>query len=131
MSRQNVELVRSIVANAQELAWDPVSAKLDEDVVLDASRFPDGGVYRGREAFRDFFRRWLGAWDDLHIVPERILDDGELVLVMIRIEGRGKGSGVPAVIRGADLWTVRDGRVVSFVAFTDRAEALRAAGLSE
>jgi ketosteroid isomerase-like protein len=99
--------------------------------VLDASRFPDGDVYHGRDAFRDFFRRWFGTWDELNIAPGRVLDDGDQVLVMTRIEGRGKGSGVPVVIEGADVWTLRDGKVVSFAAFTDRAEALEAVGLSE
>ena len=42
------------------------------------------------------------------------------------IEGRGKGSGVPVVIRSADLWTIRDGKIVSLVGYIDRAEALEA-----
>jgi ketosteroid isomerase-like protein len=47
------------------------------------------------------------------------------------IEGRGKGSGVPVVIRSADLWTIRDGKIVSLVGYPDRAEALKAVGLRE
>jgi ketosteroid isomerase-like protein len=47
------------------------------------------------------------------------------------IEGRGKGSGVPVVIRSADLWTIRDGKIVSLVGYPDRAEALADTGLPE
>jgi ketosteroid isomerase-like protein len=38
---------------------------------------------------------------------------------------------VPVVIRSADLWTIRDGKIVSLVGYPDRAEALEAAGLRE
>jgi ketosteroid isomerase-like protein len=73
-------------------------------------------VYHGRDAFGRFFRRWFGTWDDLRLTPERFVEDGERVLVLLRVEGRGKSSGVPVVIRGADVWTVRDGKIVSLEA---------------
>ena len=47
------------------------------------------------------------------------------------IEGRGKGSRVPVVIRSADLWMIRDGKIVSLVGYPDRAEALADMGQSE
>jgi hypothetical protein len=47
------------------------------------------------------------------------------------IEGRGKGSGVPVVIRSADLFTIRDGKIGSLVGYTDRAEALEDMGLRD
>jgi ketosteroid isomerase-like protein len=38
---------------------------------------------------------------------------------------------VPVVIRSADLWTIRDGKIISLVGYPDRAEALEAVGLRE
>jgi ketosteroid isomerase-like protein len=35
------------------------------------------------------------------------------------------------VIRSADLWTIRDGKIASLVGYPDRAEALDDMGLSE
>ena len=58
-------------------------------------------------------------------------EDGDRVLALMTIEGRGKGSGVPVVIRSADLFTIRDGKIVSLVGYPDRAEALADMGLSE
>jgi uncharacterized protein len=88
-------------------------------------------VYEGREAFGHFFHRWFGTWDDLKITPERFIEDGDRVLALTTITARGKGSGVPVLIRAADLWTVRDGKIFSPVGYTDRAEALEAVGLRE
>jgi SnoaL-like domain len=62
------------------------------------------------------------------MTPERFIEDGDRVLALMTIEGRGKGSGVPVVIRSADLFTVRDGKIVSLVGYPDRAEALEAWG---
>jgi ketosteroid isomerase-like protein len=125
---QNVELVRAIIAAAPE--WERVRSMLHPDVRLDQTRMPDGGVYHGRDAFGRFFQRWFGTWDDLRLTPERFIEDHERVLVLLRVEGRGKGSGVPVVIRAADVWTLRDGKVISLEGYPDRSEALEAFGLS-
>jgi uncharacterized protein len=129
MSQENVELVRAIIEAAPD--WEQVRSLLHPDARLDQTRIPDGGVYEGREAFGHFFHRWFGTWDDLTITPERFIEDGDRVLALTTISGRGKGSGVPVVIRAADLWTVRDGKVFSLVGYTDRDEALAALELSE
>jgi ketosteroid isomerase-like protein len=125
----NVELVREMMAAVPD--WDRIRPMLHPDVVLDQHRMPDGEVYRGREAFGRFFQRWFGTWDDLRFTPERFVEDGDRVLVFFRLEGRGKGSGVPVVIHAADIWTVRDGKIASLEGFPDRAEALAELGLSE
>jgi ketosteroid isomerase-like protein len=130
MSSENVGLVKTILSAAQT-DWELASSKLDPDVRLDQSRFPDGGIYHGRAAFRDFYRRWFGTWDDLRITPERFFEAGDRVIAFITLEGRGKGSGTPVTLRAANVWTIRDGKVVELVGYLDRAEALEAVGLSD
>jgi uncharacterized protein len=129
MSEENVELVRAIIAAVPD--WHEVITMLHPDVRFDQTRIPDGGVYEGREACGRFFDRWFGTWDEIRMTPERFIEDGDRVLVLMTIEGRGKGSGVPVVIRSADLWTIRDSKIVSLVGYPDRVEALEAVGLSE
>ena len=125
----NVELVREMMAAVPD--WDRIRPMLHPDVVLDQHRMPDGDVYHGHEAFGRFFQRWFGTWDDLRFTPERFFEDGDRVLVLFRLEGRGKGSGVPVVIQAADIWSVRDGKIASLEGFPDRSEALAEMGLSE
>ena len=129
MSQANVELVREIIAAVPN--WHEVSALLHPDARFDQTRIPDGGVYEGREACGRFFERWFGTWDEIRLTPERFIEDGDRVLALMTIEGRGKGSGVPVVIRSADLFTIRDGKIVSLVGYPDRAEALADMGQSE
>jgi ketosteroid isomerase-like protein len=129
MSRENVELVREIIAAVPD--WQEVRALLHPDARFDQSRIPDGGVYEGRDACGRFFERWFGTWDEIRMTPERFIEDGDRVLALMTIQGRGKGSGVPVVIRSADLWTIRDGKIISLVGYTDRAEGLDAVGVRE
>jgi len=101
MSQENVELVREIIAAVPD--WGEVSALLHPNARFDQTRIPDGGVYEGREACGRFFERWFGTWDEIRMTPERFIEDGDHVLALMTIEGRGKDSGVPVVIRSADL----------------------------
>jgi ketosteroid isomerase-like protein len=129
VAEENVELVRSIIAAVPD--WERVRGMLHPEVRLDEHRMPDGAIYQGREEFGRFFERWFGTWDDLRLTPERISEHGDRVLVFLRVEGRGKGSGVPVVIHSADIWTIRDGKIASLEGFPDRAEALEVMGLSD
>jgi ketosteroid isomerase-like protein len=126
MTRDNIEVVRAIIAAVPD--WEEVRSFLHPDVRLDQSRIPDGGVYEGIDAFGRFFERWFGTWDEIRMTPERFIEDGDRVLALMTIEGRGKGSGVPVVIRSADLWKVRDDKILELVGYPDRDEALATIG---
>ena len=129
MSRENVEAVRSISADWARGDYSSVEwAHPDIELVGG-----DGAVTRG---IREVGRAWaafLEAWDRFATVPEEIVDAGdERVLVWVRFQGRGRGSGAPvADFSGAQVFTLRDGKVVRLELFTRRADALEAAGLSE
>lgn len=85
----------------------------------------------GLEAMSDFMRTWLEVHEDLKLTAERIIDAGDHVVVVSAWRGRGKASGVPTEWRHATVVTLREGKVVSMAGYTDPAEALEAAGLSE
>jgi ketosteroid isomerase-like protein len=55
---------------------------------------------------------------------------GDLVVVLARYTGRGKGSGVEVDTEGAHVWTLRDGKAVRLEIFADRIRALEAVGLA-
>ena len=85
----------------------------------------------GLEAMSSFVLNWLESWDELTLAAERIIEAGDQVVVFAVWRGRGKTSGVATEWRFAGVWTMREGKVVSSVAYTDPTEALEAAGLSE
>jgi uncharacterized protein len=127
MTRDNVETVRAIIAAVPD--WDEVRLLLHPEVRLDQTRMPDGNLCEGPDAFVEYAQRWFGTWDELRLTPERFIEDGDRVLALMTVEGRGKGSGVPVVINSADVWTVRDGKILSLVGYPDRAEALAEMGI--
>lgn len=103
----------------------------DEHVVYDASERPDGRLWHGRAGVRHAMLEWSDVWEDWQVEVERYLDAGEgRVLVMWHERGRGRESGVPMQQRGANLMTVRDGRIVHVRMFVHQDAALEAAGLS-
>jgi ketosteroid isomerase-like protein len=57
--------------------------------------------------------------------------DAAHVLVLARGFGRGKQSGVPVSIRGAEVFEVRDGKVTRIVVYYDRDRAFADLGLEE
>jgi ketosteroid isomerase-like protein len=111
--------------------WDAAIEDYDQDVILDQSRMPGGGVYRGHEGLREFYGRWFGAWEDLRIEPERVIDAGNHVVDINETTGRGRSSGVVVKMRSANVWTIARGKVVRQVGFPVASDALEAAGLSE
>ena len=58
---------------------------------------PDiGGVYRGIEGVRQFWREWLAAWETVQFEYE-LMDAGDRVVALIdqRMRGRSTGIEVP------------------------------------
>jgi ketosteroid isomerase-like protein len=131
MSQENVEIVRRIIDATRRGDWGAALRDYDQGVILDQSRMPGGGVYRGHEGLREFYGRWFGAWEHFRIKPERVIDAGDEVVDINETSGRGRSSGVAVKMRSANVWTITRGKVVRQVAFPVASDALEAAGLSE
>jgi len=107
------------------------------DHILDLGVRPShrAGSWRGLAGIEEGGLGILSVWEELRVEADecRALDD-ERVLVLTRLSGRGKTSGLELEqlqSRGADLLHVRDGRVTRFVHYWGRERALAALGLRE
>jgi len=85
----------------------------------------------GPEAVERFGREFWGTWTDYSAEPQRFIDAGDHVVIEVSESGKGKGSGVPFKRSQVQVWTLRNGRLVRWLLFADKAEALKAVGLSE
>ena len=124
------ELLRHRVVNATEDP-EPFYEMLAPDVEWDISDSdsPMAGVYHGREAVRDFYRRWTGAFSDWSSEIEDVFEKGDKVVFFALEHGHGRGSGVWVEMRRANVWTFSGDQVVRFKSFRDREAALRDAGI--
>jgi ketosteroid isomerase-like protein len=138
MSQENVELAARFYepqgSKAEILAAMPRAMELchpDIEWIDDPSR-ADGATHHGRDGVREALERWLESIDEYRFEVQRIVDCGDArVLVVGREFGRGAKSGAEISTVNYELLTFRDGKIVRYQEFYDRAEALEAAGLSE
>ena len=85
----------------------------------------------GREGVREFFRRWLGTWQDYSYEQrELVAGEGDTVVSVFIERGTGKGSGLAVETELAGVYEVRDGLVVSWTRYATPREAYEAAGLA-
>jgi ketosteroid isomerase-like protein len=90
-----------------------------------------GDRCRGREGVERFIADTSENWDELQGVADEFRDLGDCVLTLGWLKGRGKGSGAPVGQPFTTIVDFRDDRIWRVRAYFDRAEGLRAAGLSE
>jgi ketosteroid isomerase-like protein len=95
----------------------------------DRPEIPDATTYVGWDGVLLSLAASRETFDDFHFVPERFLENGDKIVVIITMIGKGRASGVPVEERIAHLWTIRDGLGVALQAYTDPADALEVAGL--
>ena len=127
MSRENVEVIRRMIDAFNRRDLDALADIVAPDIVFETTV----EAHRGHEGVVDFIRQADDTLEGFHATIEELIEVGDRVVAVVRERGRGKGSGVEVEHRFAHLWTVRDGRAVSFRAFTGRAAALEAADLPE
>jgi ketosteroid isomerase-like protein len=134
MSEENVEVgepVRRLWAALSKRDWDAFSAELDPE--MEYTPVEEHVLYRGPEAVIQYAERWLEAWDTFLGEVEEVesAPTEDRAFIALRFRGSGKGSGVEIDERGFWVAEVRGGRLYRISEYSDRAEALEAAGLSE
>ena len=133
MSEESVEIsepVGRLFAAFNKRDWRAFSAELDAG--LEYTPVEEDAVYRGPEAAIQYVKRWLEAWDTFLIEAEETESTPakDRAFIAVRFRGRGKASGVE--VTDVQFWVteLRGGRLYRISEYSDRAEALEAAGLS-
>jgi ketosteroid isomerase-like protein len=92
---------------------------------------PEGErTYAGLDGLRDLLLDWHAPWASYRVEIEEAVDLGDQVLLLTKSFGRLEGSTAEVEASVGNIWSIRDGRIVRFDAYLDRAEALEAAGLA-
>ena len=128
MSERNVELVRFGYEAYDRGDVDAVLETLDPDVEWKQVEQPM--AVRGREGVLKAWEEWSEPFqEDLHATLEDLIDAGDSVIAVVRHRGTGKQSGVELDLRTYLVYTLREGKIVRMIEYTERADALSAAGL--
>jgi uncharacterized protein len=132
MASEDVELVRRMCEAFARGDWETATQPLHPEIVWDMTPYgawPEQTVSHGRDGVLEFFRRFLGTWDEYRASFDDFVESGGEVVVSVRDGGRGKGSGALVEREWAQVWTVQNGQVVRFRPFESRAQAMEAVGL--
>ena len=143
MSQENVELWRASIEDVRggtgeadrEATLSKMAELWDPEIEWDVSAVADmpdiGGVYRGKEAVRQFWREWLAAWEVIQFEYE-LVDAGDRVVMLLDQRMRGRSTGIEVPLGNyAQVATFRDGLMVHWKGYLSQSEALEAVGLSE
>jgi ketosteroid isomerase-like protein len=128
MSKKNVEIAQRFLQACASGDLDGALAHADPKIVWNPTQ---EGQAEGITAVRDTMERWEDSFEDLELTYEETIDVGDRVLLRTHVSGRGRGSGVEVNTRSYMLWTLQGSKVVRMDEFTERADALEAAGLRE
>jgi ketosteroid isomerase-like protein len=128
MSQENVEIAQRFLESCARGDLDGALAHADPKIAWNPTQ---EGQAEGITAVRATMERWEDSFEDLEVTYEEIIDAGDRVIVKTHVSGRGRGSGVEVNTRSYMLWTLQGKKVLRMDEFTERADALEAAGLSE
>jgi ketosteroid isomerase-like protein len=130
MSRENVEMVRTVNDAVRRGDWDAVAAYLDPDVLVRTDpRWPEQRLY-GRDAAVAWYRSAQESMGP-DVCIEEIIDLGDRALIRVCWSTRGQRSDAQGEIRYSELNTYREGRLILSEFFLEHEQALKAVGLAE
>ena len=130
MSQENVEFVQRAFEQYMatgELPWD----LFDREVAVYDHDTPDQGDYEGHQGVTRWLEDWAAAWAEWSIAPEEFIDAGDSVVVLVRMETTGRGSGIEIQRDDALVYEIRDGIITRIDYYNDRKQALKAVGRAE
>ena len=145
MSQENVEIVKKLILPAgtdytnvfrDDALWAVVRARAEALVAPDFEGafvvLGEGEEFRGLDGLRAGFLDWLAPWGSYYDEIEEVFAVGDDRVVVLGCE-HGYRLDMEAEVRGeaVGVYTVREGKVARAEYYVKRAEALKAAGLSE
>jgi ketosteroid isomerase-like protein len=133
MSQEDVEIVLGVFDAFGRRDTAAMFAAYDPDVEWSLQNYPwpETMIYTGHDGVRTFFRAWLKDFDEYETEARDPVQRADKVVITVYDCAVGKGSGARIERLHAQIWTLRDGRVVRVEVYDDRRRALEAVGLPE
>ena len=109
-----------------------VTKDFDPEIVrIEPEGFATAGNYRGIAEVQEHIRKGRGTWAEGTCEPEKFLVNGEKVVVYLHARVRLKDSNEWVGGRFADGFVFRNGKILQYLTFWERAQALEWAGITD
>src|SRR5437870_1948437 len=132
---ENLDLVRSIYAALERDDFARMAEWVHPEAEFVRADGLAPGVVIGLERLAEDWREYLSTWEGYRFVVDELRElDGERILALFHLSGRGKTSGVDLgqlPSHAAAVFHVHDGKVTRAVRYWDRDRALADLGLEE
>jgi ketosteroid isomerase-like protein len=131
MTAANVDLVRAIYESWEQRDFSRTSEWAHPEIECVSFGGPVTGAYTGTAAIEEGWRALLDTVDEPRPQAQEYRDvDEERILVLGCLRGREKGSGAEVEQLRANLFRIRDGKVVRLIFYWDRGRAFADLGLT-
>jgi ketosteroid isomerase-like protein len=125
VTQSNVEFARSAFRAFERRDMDAIEELCTPDIEFDWSRrLLDPTTTRGYDGIRRFFEEVDSIFDEIGFEEEEALEFGDEVLLVSTGRFRGRTSGVDVTAHGANLLTIRDGKLARFRFYQSKEDAL-------
>ena len=126
------EALKQFFAAINRNDMQAITRDFDAQIVrVEPEGFPTAGTYRGIAEVQEHVAKGRGTWAEGTCEPEKFLVNGDKVVVYLHARVRLKGSTDWVGGRFADGFEFQNGKIIQYLSFGERAEALEWAGIEE
>jgi ketosteroid isomerase-like protein len=131
MPSEHIEAARRAYEAFRAGDMESLLREVHPDVEVSDPERAGAGPFRGHDAYLAWLAEWMESWESYEVDVEALVDAGDKVVALAHQRGRARGSGIEIDAGTAALHAFRDGKISFYRLYTDRAEALEAAGLRD
>jgi uncharacterized protein len=95
----------------------------------DYEPLPQAGGFEGPDAVIQMFGELTEKWDDLSVVPDEFVEDGNTVVALGHVQAKAKSSGEQVKVPFIHVWRIRDGKAERVQILEDTAVMAKALGV--
>jgi ketosteroid isomerase-like protein len=127
-----IETLEQFFAAINRNDMQAITKDFDPEIVrIEPEGFPTAGTYRGIAEVQEHVTKGRGSWAEGTCKPEKFLVNGDKIVVYLHAWVRMKDSTKWVGGRFADGFVFRNGKIIRYLSFAERAEALEWAGIKD
>ena len=119
----NTERVQELYDSFAKGDFEAIREIMDPDVELhEAKGIVGGGTHHGfDEIVENVFSRIGDEWEDVSVVPEQYVAEGDTVVVLLTWSGTSSKTGKSVKYPNAHVFDFEDGKIVQWTSYADTA----------